>query len=116
MPIAQIIVAPNVVGNMAVDVDTTTTNLKAALVEGLSTDPRLVQVMITVALNTPAGCDTLCLVHHRGSEARTSEIRNATARRLHDILRDSTKSTVRVRLIAVEPSQIASCDSSEALS
>ena len=115
MPIAQIIVAPNVAGNMAVDVDTTTTNLKAALVEGLSTDPHLVQVMITVALNTPVGCDTLCVVHHRASDSRTAEIRNATAHRLHDILRESTQSTVRVRLIAVKPSQIASCDSAEAL-
>jgi hypothetical protein len=116
MPIAQIIVAPNVAGTITADIDRTTDNLKAALVEGLSTDPRLVQVMVTVALSTPTGCDTLCLVHHRASESRSAEIRNATARRLHDILSESTKSTVRVRLIAVDPSLIASCDSTEALS
>ena len=116
MPIAQITVAPRLAETLSVDIDRTTAELKAALVEGLSTDPRLVQVMITVALNTPAGCETLCLVHHRASEARTAEIREATARRLRDILQERTGGTVRVRLIAVEPSLIASSDSPEALS
>ena len=115
MPIAQIIVAPHLAATISVEIDRTTAELKAALVQGLSTDPRLVQVTITAALNTPAGCETLCLVHHRASEARTAEIRERTARHLHDILHDQTRGTVRVRLIAVDPMQIASSDSPEVL-
>ena len=116
MPITQIIVAPRLAGTIAAEADRIAADLKAALVEGLSTDPRLVQVTITAALCPPEGCETLCLVHHRASEARTAAIREATARHMHDILRDKTKGTVRVRLIATDPTHIAAFDSPEALS
>ena len=116
MPIAQIIVAPHVARTIAEEADRLSADLKTALVQGLSTDPRLVQVTITAALCPPEGCATLCLVHHRASEARNAEVREATARRLHDILRDRTQGTVRVRLIATEPAHIAAHDSPEALS
>lgn len=116
MPIAQIIIAPRLAESIAAEAAATCADLKAALVDGLSTDPRLVQVTITAALYPPEGCETLCLVHHRASEARTEEIRTATARRLHDILRDWTQGTVRVRLIATEPSHIAAFESPEAMS
>lgn len=116
MPITQIIVAPRLAGTVAAEADRITADLKAALVEGLSTDPRLVQVTITAALCPPEGCQTLCLVHHRASESRTAAIREATARHLHDILHAATGATVRVRLIATDPAQIAACDSPEALS
>lgn len=116
MPIAQIIVAPQLAETVAADAGRIAAALKAALVQGLTTDPRLVQVTITTALCPPEGCQTLCLVHHRASEARTTAIREATARHLHDILRDRTNGTVRVRLIATDPAQIAAYDSPEALS
>ena len=116
MPIAQIIVAPHLAQTIAEEGDRLSADLKTALVEGLSTDPRLVQVMITAALCPPEGCATLCLVYHRASKARSAEIREATARRLHDVLRDRTQGTVRVRLIATEPAHIAAHDSPEALS
>ncbi|MCV2863119.1 hypothetical protein [Defluviimonas sp. WL0075] len=116
MPVAQIIVAPHLARTISAYADRISADLKAALVEGLSTDPRLVQVTITAALCPPEGCETLCLVHHRAADSRTQDIRKATARQLHDILREATNATVRVRLIATEPSHIAACDSPEALS
>lgn len=116
MPIAQIIVAPLVARTIAEEADQLAADLKTALVQGLSTDTRLVQVTITAALCPPEGCATLCLVHHRASRARNAEIREATARRLHDVLRDRTQDTVRVRLIATDPAHIAAYDSPEALS
>lgn len=116
MPIAQIIVAPRLAGTVAAEADKITADLKAALVECLSTDPHLVQVTVTAALCPPEGCETLCLVHHRASEPRTEDIRTETARQLHDILRDATNATVRVRLISTDPSHIAACDTPEALS
>lgn len=116
MPIAQIIVAPHVARTIAAAAEQLAADLKTALVRGLATDPRLVQVTITATLCPPEGCETLCLVHHRASEARTAEVREATARHLHDILRDTTEGTVRVRLIATDPALIAAQDSTEALS
>ncbi|WP_425072984.1 hypothetical protein [Sagittula sp. S175] len=116
MPIAQIIVAPLVARTIAEEADRLSADMKTALVNGLSTDPRLVQVTITAALCPPEGCATLCLVQHRASEARTAQIREATARHLHDILHAATGNTVRVRLIATDPAHIAACDSPEALS
>ena len=116
MPIAQIIVAPRLAESIAADADKISADVKAALVDGLSTDPRLVQVTITAALCSPVGCETLCLVHHRAAESRTGDIRKATARHLHDILRNATDATVRVRLIATDPSHIAAWDTPEVLS
>lgn len=116
MPIAQIIIAPRLAGTISADAERISADLKAALVEGLSTDPRLVQVTITAALCPPEGCETLCLVHHRAADSRTEDIRKATARQLHDILHAATNATVRVRLIATDPSHIAAWDTPEALS
>lgn len=115
MPIAQIIVAPRMVAALATDADKIMNSLKLALVEGLSTDERLVQITITAALCAPVGCEILCLVHHRAAEGRTEAVRAATAQNLHNLLHESLNGTVRVRLIAVDQSQIAAFDSQETL-
>ena len=115
MPIAKITLAPDLVEPLGPRMGEITDGIAAILSEGLSAKPQLVQVVLTAALCAPKGCAVLCEVQHRGSAARTAEIRESTAQRLHDLLHDATAATVRVRLIALDPADIAAIDSPEAL-
>lgn len=110
MPIAQIIVAP-----VALE---TVRNCGAGLVEQVTQDllthlkpaPETIQVNVVAGLLAPQGCDVLCLVHHRGSAARSAPVRAAAAQALHDTLHAATGCSVRVRLVALDPDDIAAFD------
>ncbi|MDT0684316.1 hypothetical protein RM543_16660 [Roseicyclus sp. F158] len=115
MPIAHITVAPDLSGTVAEQGAALTKGVTDILTAGLGARAELVQIGITAALTAPGGCDVLCVVHHRGSEQRSMAVRSDVAQALHDLLRDATDRTTRVRLIALGPDDIAAADSPEAL-
>ncbi|KMK68270.1 hypothetical protein [Puniceibacterium sp. IMCC21224] len=115
MPIAHITVAPELVAQVTAQAGDITETVTAILKQALDARVELIQVVLSAALATPQGCDVLCEVQHRASIARNGYIRQAAAQQLHDALQQATGGTVRVRLIALAPEDIAAVDSPEVL-
>lgn len=113
MPIAHIIVAPDLAGAVRDKGPELTSAVRDILVRDLGAKPRQVQVMITAALTAPAGCEVLCEVQHRAAPARDATTRAHAAQNLHDLLHDATGHSTRVRLIALDPDHIAAADTPE---
>ncbi len=114
MPIVQITVAPSVADTLRHSGPDLIARIREDLMQHLAPKPDMIQIMIQAALLPPAGCDTLCNVQHRASESRGADVRAACASALHDTLRAATGSSVRVRLVAVNPAEIGACDTPEA--
>lgn len=112
MPIVQIIAAPDTAPLIVKAQSALLPQVTEALLTHLQPAPETIQICVQAALVPPVGCDTLCLVHHRGSEKRSAEMRATCAKALHDLLYAVTARDVRVRLIALEPQDIAACDTS----
>ncbi|TQS70720.1 hypothetical protein ERN12_12675 [Rhodobacteraceae bacterium] len=113
MPIAHIIVAPDLTGAVTDQGLELTSAVRDILVRDLGAKPQLVQVMITAALTAPAGCEVLCQVQHRASPARDATTRARAAQNLHDLLHHVTGHSTRVRLIALDPDHITAADTPE---
>lgn len=113
MPIAQIIVAPKAVEAVVACGQALVDQVTRDLLAHLQPAPHTIQVMVVPSLLEPQGCDLLCLVHHRGSASRSAAVRAAAAAALHDTLRGATGCSVRVRLIALDPENIAAKDTEE---
>lgn len=110
MPIVQIIVAPDAAPQIQKVGATVVQQIRNTLLRHLKPAPETIQIVVQSALLPPAGCATLCLVQHRASESRNAEVRLACAKDLHDELHAATGQSVRVRLIALDPHDIAAFD------
>ena len=111
MPIAQIIVAPDAVEHFTNHGQALVRQLGDHLLQHLRAAPKTLQITVVPSLLPPVGCDILCLVHHRGSQWRSAEVRATCAEAINQTLRAATGRSVRVRLIAVDPDNIAAKDS-----
>lgn len=114
MPIAQIIVFGEPARRAEQNGAAITEAVTQILTSGLLARRSLVQVVLTAALAPPQGCEVLCQIFHRASEARSSELRNEVAKSLRDSLEEHFGASVRVRLMAFDPATIAAADSVEA--
>lgn len=114
MPIAQIIVYGDAARCAEQNGAAITEAVTEILTTGLLAKRSLVQVVLTAALAPPQGCEVLCQIFHRASEARTADLRAQVAEMLRDSLEEHFSASVRVRLMAIDPVAIAAADSEEA--
>lgn len=113
MPIVQITVSPKVAASIQTAGSGLLEQIRADLLHHLKPAPETIQVMVHAGLLPAIGCETLCVVHHRASEKRSAQVRAACAQALHDTLQAATGCSVRVRLVALEPQDIAAYDTPE---
>lgn len=110
MPIAHLYVAPSRVKQVAEAAETLGALIETALFLHLKPAPETVQIAFVESFAMPRGCELVLVVQHRASASRTPAVRDAAAQDLRDRLHLATGASIRVRLIALEPSDIAASD------
>lgn len=113
MPIAHVILAGDLADRARREGPALTEAVTGILTAGLFAERRLVQVVVTEALVPPQGCAVLAQVFHRASERRDAATRARVAAALRDELEGRLRASARVRLIALDPDDIAAADTEE---
>tara|TARA_R110002051_G_scaffold237695_2_gene298526 strand:- start:536 stop:889 length:354 start_codon:yes stop_codon:yes gene_type:complete len=110
MPILTVTVSPELVEKVSLDATNTAENLLAILHKHLAPRPGTEQIMFVPAFGAVTGCALLVRMDHRASESRPAPVRKACADAICRYLAEKFDTSVRVRLIALNPDDIAASD------
>ncbi|WP_143181900.1 hypothetical protein [Thalassospira sp. TSL5-1] len=110
MPILTLTVSPALVEPLTLVADDVADHLLGIIREHLAPRAGTEQIMFVPALGVVRGCALLAKLEHRASESRSMEIRKACADAIAHYLAQKFATSVRVRLIALDPQNIGASD------
>lgn len=110
MPILTLTVSPDLVPVIDRSGDEIADHLLGIIRDYLAPRPGTEQIMFIPALAAIRGCALLARLEHRASETRPMEIRKACADAIASYLADRFATSIRVRLIALDPENIGVSD------
>jgi|TARA_Y100000588_G_C13804206_1_gene732202 hypothetical protein len=110
MPILTVTVAPDLITEVQSSCDELSADLLLLIRKHLAPAKGTEQIMFVPAFGAVTGCSILAHLVHRASDSRTTDVRNNCAREIADHLSKTYDCSVRVRLIATNPDDIAAAD------
>ncbi len=110
MPILTVTVSPELVEKVSLDATDTAENLLAIIHQHLAPRAGTEQIMFVPAFGAVTGCALLARMDHRASDSRPAAVRKACADAICHYLAEKFQTSVRVRLIALNPDDIAASD------
>ncbi|MCQ2006321.1 hypothetical protein [Rhizobium sp. NRK18] len=113
MPVVQVIIAPDIVREAAAKAAEVGSIIEQQLVRLLGASPLKVQISMVAAIAVPKGYPISVVVNHRASDERTKADRDDLAHQIASRLHDLLDVPIRVRVIAIDPMQIAASDIGE---